>query len=758
VVSLVGFFIWCGHVMDKKGDGKMRKQQQIVGVLLWLAVVLSHATALAAEPSGGAPAPSDQNVTLPKVVVEGAREGSYAAPNATTATKTDTPLQEIPASIQVIPRQVIEDQKDVNISEALENVSGVRMNQSLNSGNRFIIRGFANNGNIYRNGVVSTSTSSFRTIFDTSNLEAIEVLKGPAAVLYGRLEPGGMINLVTKRPLDTTAISLEQQFGSYSLYRTLWDATGPITQDKSLSLRFSGGYLNSQSFRDFNFTDRKVFDPSVTWRPTSSTQITVDVEVTRNNYLPDNGIPVIGSGPAPVPISRSYSDPNTPTAFEDKTYVGFNLDHKFNESWKLTNRFLGSYLQTDDAWANPTPAFGNPLSGPIMSRNIFGQTSYAKVWATNLDLNGKFNVAETKHQVLLGFDYTKSDTNYWTFGSFNNPNPALAINLYNPTYGIDPGVFAAARNIRTSATNFSNFYEQWHGLYLQDQVTVWNKLHVLAGGRYDWANVARGRAANFEAAAVAGFRHDTRFSPRGGVLYDLTPWLGIYGSYVTSFGANNGISIAGNTPFAPQIGRQKEVGLKTDMFDHRLNSTLAFYYLTRSNLLTPDLNNPGFSVPIGEQRSQGIEYDITGQVTKALNVIGSYAYTDTRVTNDNSGLLNNRLSSVPLHSGRLWLKYDLAYASPTLKGWSVGFGPYIASSQHGDIQNTFTLPGYVRLDGFAAYSWMVGRSRIIAQFTVRNMLNQTYYDNADQNSNVAPRNGVYPGEPLSVFGSLRMEF
>ncbi|HPV84453.1 MAG TPA: TonB-dependent receptor, partial [Nitrospira sp.] len=274
--------------------------------------------------------------------------------------------------------------------------------------------------------------------------------------------------------------------------------------------------------------------------------------------------------------------------------------------------------------------------------------------------------------------------------------------------------------------------------------------------------VARGTAGNFDQARanVDGVtRKDSRFNPRVGLLYDLTPWLAMYGNYVTSFGANNGVS-SNNQPFPPQTGKQQEAGFKADLFEHRLNATVAFYHLTRNNLVTPDLTSgdPLARIVVGEQRSQGVEFDMTGRVTEAVSVIGSYAYTDTRVTKDNSGLQEKRLPGVPLHGGSLWMKYDFAELSGPAKGLSVGFGAYVSGSRHGDIQNTFTLPGYVRLDGFAAYRWMMGPTRAIAQVTVRNLLNHEYYENADLNSNVAPRNGVYPGAPMTVFGSLRLEY
>ncbi len=462
-------------------------------------------------------------VEVRPVLVASTRE-SYTVSNTLTATKTDTPIHETPASIQVVPRQVIEDQKTPRMKDALENVSGVRPNQSIGSGNRFIIRGFPDLGKTYRNGLLATSPSGFPFEMDTANIESIEVLKGPASILYGRIEPGGMINVNTKRPLDTPHGALEQQFGSYNFYRTLWDVGGAITDSRSLSVRFAGGYQNSGSFRDFNFIDRKVFNPSVTWRPTDKTTLTVDVEILKQDFRADSGIPVIGNRPAPVPISRSYGDPNTPVSFTNKTHIGFNLDHMFNESWKLTNRFLSSFIDAESIWANPAPAFGNALraDGRTLDRNIFGQTSYVRTYATNLDLTGKFAVAGTQHRLLIGMDYTRAATDYGIYGNFTSGNPALAIDLFNPTYGIAPSLFTAARaSTDRPGRNVSVFHEQWYGLYLQDQITLWKKLHLLVGGRYDWAEVARGTAGNFDQARASGdgvTRKDSRCNPRVGLL------------------------------------------------------------------------------------------------------------------------------------------------------------------------------------------------------------------------------------------------
>ena len=276
---------------------------------------------------------------------------SYTVTNSFTAIKTDTPIMDIPQSIQVVPRAVMNDQETTRITDALENVSGVRAQPSLGTGNNFLIRGFQNQ-NIYRNGL--RANNSFRQEYDTANLQSIEALKGPAQ-LYGRMEPGGMINLTTKKPLDIPYYSLEQRFGSYDLYRTEWDATGPFTSDKSLLYRFTGSYQINNSFRDFVSNDRMLFAPSITWRPTESTDATLELQVNNQDFISDVGIPVIGNRPAQIPISRSLGDPNTPDSNLNQVFLNSLLNHRFNEDWAIHSRFLASWDHGDDTFVNPTP-------------------------------------------------------------------------------------------------------------------------------------------------------------------------------------------------------------------------------------------------------------------------------------------------------------------------------------------------------------------------------------------------------------------
>ncbi|WP_434151347.1 TonB-dependent siderophore receptor [Methylocaldum gracile subsp. desertum] len=671
-----------------------------------------------------------------------------------------------PVSVQVVPRAVMQDQQTTRIKDALENVSGVRPQTSLGRGHGFLIRGFRNQ-RVFRNGLVAGGISIGEAPeFDTANLQSVEVLKGPAAILFGRIEPGGMINVVTKRPEDTPHYSLEQRFGSYDFYRTEWDATGAITEDRSWSYRFAGAYQNNESFRDFNFNDRILVQPSVTWRPTDATEMTLEVEALYQEYQADRGLFAIGDRPAPIPISRSFIDPDDPIDTLSRVNLGFTLSHAFNETWTLRNRFLASFNEDDNFSVKPANAFTvqqflDPGTGNrTYLRNIFSQAAESETYTTNLDLTGNLELWGTRHQTLVGFDFLRSTGTYLTRGNFLSPVPGLEIDIYNPVYGIDRSFYANALATPFPAgRNHSYFRDEWYGVYFQDHITLWDKLHILGGGRYDWATTGRGLGDSFSAAeADLPSREDEAFSPRVGILYQPWYWLSVYGNWTTSFGANNAITGSGAT-VDPEIGEQFEAGLKTELFDQRLTTTLAYYHLTKENILTRDFSSPDPNAvaPIGEARSQGIELDVSGQITDELSLIGSYAFTDARITKDNEGRQGNRMNNVPEHAGSLWLKYDIRRYEP-LNGLSFGAGVFIAGQREGDDANTFVLPGYVRLDAFAAYRYRLGDANLIAQFNIRNLLDKTYYESTDPFQSAPPRVGIYPGAPLMAMGSIRLEF
>jgi iron complex outermembrane receptor protein len=386
-----------------------------------------------------------------------------------------------------------------------------------------------------------------------------------------------------------------------------------------------------------------------------------------------------------------------------------------------------------------------------------------ELYTTNLDLTGKFQLGIFKHQILVGFDYFKSTQKYHYFGQYNDSNPALDINIFNPgpSYGIDQVLInqTLSRPPNGDTNNFAFFNSQWYGAYFQDHITLWDKFHILGGGRYDWADTGSSYQSSFDIAKSSlPSNKDQGFSPRVGLLYQPIKWLGVYGNWTTSFSANNAPAANGST-FSPQRGEQFEAGLKTQLLDNRLLGTLAYYHLTKDNILVPDNSTPFlFDMIANKQRSQGIELDVTGQVTDKWSLIGSYAFTDARVLVDHGGdTAGNRMPNVPEHSGSLWVKYDVN-GYKLQEGFSVGVGGVAAGARQGDFANSFLLPGFIRMDAFAAYKMKVGPTKVTTQFNIRNLLDKNYYESTDPNSNVTPRLGVAPGAPLTAIGSIKVEY
>lgn len=677
---------------------------------------------------------AEKTSELPAVEVHGTTPSSigYRVKKASSATKTNTPIMETPMSIQVVSKAVLEDTQVMTLPDAVNGkVSGVLGRTGGGTlYDNFIIRGFAGSGfgDAYRNGLYNR-----QDIYDLSNIEQIEILKGPAAILYGRIEPGGLVNYVTKKSLDTPYYALQQQLGSDHQLRTSVDATGPIDENRTLLYRVNASYTDNGSFRDFVGNKREFIAPSLTWRPTKDFEANLELEYKRDSFQADIGIPSIGNRPAPIPLNRSLSDGPTRGSINNDL-IAFDWTYRFNDDWKLTQRYHQQNWQYD---MHTVLASALQANNTTLNRNLSlgGQSVDTK--ATNLDLNGKFELFGAKHNLLIGVDEFRAQT--VTSPRFFGAGPT--INIFNPVYNVV--------NFGAYPLN-SHFYrkEAWSGIYAQDQVSIFDKLHVLVGLRHD--SVKTGAASSLvslNAAKAASIeRGDGQFSPRLGVLYQALDWLSAYGSYTASFGGNNGVNASG-VPFDPQKGKQYEVGFKTEALDKRLSSTIALFDLTKYNMLTADLNNPGFQILAGEAKSTGIEADVTGQVTDKINLLATYAYTDARYTRNNNGLQGMRLENVPLNQGSLWGTYQL---DDTFK---VGLGGVAIGIRQGDPQNTVQLPGYGRFDAMAAYTQRIGQNRLTVQLNISNLLDKEYYANSG-----GGRTSIMPGSPRSVLGSVKYEF
>ncbi|MDD2863125.1 MAG: TonB-dependent receptor [Methylococcales bacterium] len=732
-----------GHLSKREALQKMLAQSGLV-----FDFTSDNTVAIKATKSESSTTDNLDTITLKPMTVVGKIENdptAYSATNSSSATKTNTPIMETPVNIQVVSKAIMDDQQDVEVSDALtKNVSGVQRNPEYGDlYENFNIRGFSTNFSTYRNGLRRYTNYS-----DPSNIEELEIIKGPAAVLYGQIQPGGMVNVVTKKASNTPYYSLQQQFGNYDQYRTTAAATGPIDEAKTLEYRLDASYQDMGSFKKYVGDERVFLAPKLSWTPNDRFEANAELEYKHEKRVNDNGIPTIGSRPAPVALNTFLGDLNKGPVM-NSILTAFDWSYKFNDKWQVKNRFM--HEDWDINYFDLQPQY--MIDSTMLQRFPITGMAYHDTYGTNLDLIGHVDILNTKHEVLVGGDFSrrtrKADDNRFACCSGNNTGGT--VDIYNPTY-----------NTANLAAIYSSPYdyatkekEEWFGVYFQDHITLFEKLHILGGGRYDWATFGRGSdfgKGDYDVASANYKSSDNqKFSPRVGVLYQPMSWLSLYGNYTESLGSANTGMVYGNQPIKPEIGEQFEAGFKTEFFDQRLSSTVSFYHLTKQNVQLPDSKHPGFSVTAGEARSQGIEADIKGRITDELNLILTYAYTDARVTQNGAntnGALGKRLINVPEHQASLWGTYQF---TPEFKA---GIGGIVVDSRAGQSWSTLELPGYVRMDMMAAYVKPIGKTRLTTQVNLNNVLDKEYYSGATTQG----ASNTITGNPLSVMGSLKLEY
>ena len=674
-----------------------------------------------------------------QIVVTGEVDEGYNPSSASTATRTDTPLRDIPQSIQVVPREVIEDQRVTRVGEALQNVSGVNDSGLFsNYLDSIFLRGFRTDSgrNFFRDGVRLNNYFLGFGAEDLANLERVEVLKGPASVLYGAVEPGGVINFVTEAPLSEPAYLLTASVGSYSSYRGEIDLTGPLNEEGTVLYRLNGVYDNSGSFRDFVDSERIAIAPTLAIEFSPRTSLRIDGNFSRLETLPDSGIPAVGDRPADVPRNRSINEPFSNFVSEDLG-VGYTLEHEFNDNWSFRNIFRYQSFRV--------PEFLSPLVRSLdeatgeLERVAYSQRVNADSYSAQADFIGEFTTGSVQHRLLLGadFNYTRQDRRFLSFGA-GIPYPS--INIFNPVY--------ANQRYDTPTTFFRDDEFISYGFYIQDQITLTPQLQLLIGGRYDIFDQER-TFGDVEPRERIFSQTDSAFTPRLGIVYQPSDTVALYASYANSFlpsGANR--RNPDNSNFEPTTGTQYEIGVKTDFLDGRLSATLAGFILERQNVVTQDPNNPGFSISTGEQTSQGIELDIAGEILPGWNIIASATYLDARVTEDNTIPEGNRLTNAAETSASLWTTYRIQ--SGDLEGLGFGLGLYYVGDREGDLANSFTLPSYVRTDAAVYYE----RDNWQAALNIRNLFDTTYF----LGSTGSRTSGINFGEPLTVVGSFSIEF
>jgi iron complex outermembrane receptor protein len=702
-----------------------------------------------------------------------ARAAKLAA--AITATKTDVPPIETPLNVQVVPLATLQDQAVVSIDQALKDVSGVTVGGGggADNGQPFstvTLRGFSTDAH-FRNGVRldSFGSDSGTESLQLANVESVTVLKGPAAILYGAVEPGGIVNIVTRQPQATPAYEVEQQFGSYAFIRTTVDATGPLTADGKLLYRLDASYQNSGSPIDLIYNRTPFIAPSLAWLPDANDRVTLEYEYKNLDQGQEYGFePLLNGALINSKLSTNYGEVSPDK--EQSSLVSLSWAHTFNDAWSLRTQALYNsetvrsagifpFVLCTTAAMDPSPCPTATPSGVEVGRatNQIANNDYTV--SLNVDLVGHFDLGSARNTLLFGGDFVRFD--FWggiLQAGFLDSNLSY-IDAFNPVHPGTP--FAAPLTPEVASTQISDT----GGVYLQDQVKLPLGFEVLAGARYQLLNENGSFSFAGSPLAPNPTLNAAKITPRLGLLWLAAPWLSFYGNYATNFGPSNGATQPNGQLVPPTSAHQWELGVKADLFDGRLSASADYYDLTKTNIPTPDPLNPAFELVIGAARSTGVEVDIQGKITPAWSVIANYAYTDARIVHasaiDNSPP-GTPLGEVPKNVFHLWTTYEIQ--SGGLKGLKFGGG----ATYNGDEPYLFAganpplIPAWQTFDLMVAYPFRVRGYRVTAQINATNIFDRRYF--SDIQSPGFPPDGPFSsetairGDPREVVGTLRVDF
>ena len=705
-------------------------------------------------PAGGPPAPPEPNEgrsVLEGTIFSSPPANGYDAESATTGSLINVPAIDLPATVSVVPQAVLADQQVLSVDDLVRDVPGaVKVNDDRRPDALFL-RGFLVTSRDYRKDGFLDPTYTPR---DFADVQRVEVLQGPASVLYGAGQPSGSVNLITQNPLGERMQNATVQFGSFGLQRYTVDSTGPINQDGSLLYRVNAAYQNSDSFRDFGFDERTFVAPALTWVIDSDTTLTWKAEFENDRRMYDTGVAAV-NGALVLPVSRFLGEPGHDFQDFHDYREWLVLNHRINDEWAC--RIGGYSLFYDSTSAATIPMAGDGLGDFFRTQQDIDPLceQYQSVIA---NLAGKVERPLLTHNIVFG-----TELGWFTSNAFNATGTSVAapINGFDPMYGAPPPPPTP------NDVNFdfrSTFYQADYGLYFQDLVDIGQHWKLLAGVRYDHADVIFDRSytvssayppfggAVFTPPSFPETRTAETFdegTPRFGVIFEPVPErLSFYGMYSASFYPPDGGPYLTTAPLQPELGQSWEGGVKLKPLPGLL-VTAAGFYINKENV-TEYLTDPstGFqtAVQVGKQRSQGVELSAVGKVTDRLSVVTNYTYSDTLQTDPANPALNGLpVLGVPYNSDSAWLRYNLI--ENNCRTFGVGLGAVYVGQRVGDVLQpptyaapVFTLPSYTRWD--AGLYYKQGRWDASAYF--QNIFNETYYTSSINQYE------VFPGAPFNV--------
>lgn len=709
---------------------KYRKKKHPSAVAIGMILTPLHAHSV--EPA--------EVIELPVIEVTAPPGNAYKSDTATIGSKIEMPIRDIPQSVSVVKEELIESQNAFSLRDVLKNVSGLTIaaGEGGRTGDSITLRGFAANSDTYLDGVKDNG-QYFR---DTFFLERIEVLKGASSILFGRGSTGGVINEVSKKPLPETLAAGDFTYGSFDFKRATLDV-GAAPLDE-VALRLNGLWQDADSFRDFNFTDRWGVAPAVKLTVGPDTDLSFNFLHQEEDSVFDYGVPMFRGEPAEVPIERFYGFPEDRLQEFDVNIVTAAFSHRFTSELSVKNSFrYGDYerFYRTHLFGAVTDLGSASTVGRAQALRLSTQENYYN----QTDFVLTTPVFGFTNALMFGVEVGWED---FTFKSKESTDVA-PIPIFTPV--LTPTVGAGRANDLNGilATDRITDTETVAG-YVLDQFEITPEVKLLGGARYDVF-----KAEQDDRVATDDFsRTDRKWSPRGGIVWQPTDWQSYYFSYGSSFNpsAETFSLQVRNANLPPEDNRNFEVGAKLDLLNGRLAANAALFRLEKTNARTTDPNDPNLNVLAGEQRTDGFELELAGEVLPHWNISVAYALLDAEVVKSNTtaigsvsglskSLQGKEPTNVPDHSGVVWTSYRLS------DNWEVGGGVFFATERFTDSVNEVTLPGYARLDAVLAYH----QKNFDVQLNVFNLADTEYFESGQTRS-------ALPGVPISAQATVRIEY
>ncbi|MFI1771927.1 TonB-dependent siderophore receptor [Thalassobellus citreus] len=654
---------------------------------------------------------------------------------------------DLPQSVAVISSQTLENQQIQSLTDILKNANGIYIKGTTGGYQEEVAsRGYAmGSSNTFKNGVRYFNGM----MTEISGIESVEILKGSAAILFGNVEAGGVLNLITKKPRFDFGGKVGVTFGSFNLVKPTFDVYGALNESKTAAFRLNGSYASADSFRKFVSSETYYFNPSFLFKLGNKTTLLVEADYTNDSRTPDFGAGIINYQLVDLPrdqfvgVKWGYFD-------GEQLSATLTLNHQLSDNWGLT--YINSFRHYNtDMFTNtrPNTSGGTVGADGLWKRNI-QQRDYVNNYNLNqIDLKGLFNTGKIKHQFLFGADvenYKTKDTRFNRLTAANNNGQAYydEINIFNPDYNSFSDFKPTLTKNRFTTTPVSRF-----GIYVQDLIEINKYLKVLAGVRYTYQDTESDVYTFSNDTNAVTNLYDDAFTPRFGLIIQPTKHQSIFASYSNSFDTNTGLDVDGNA-LDPSLIDQFELGVKNELFNNKLFLNVTGYIIKNSNLAQTSFANGNTDNNIkelaGSTESKGVEIDFTAYPAKGLRILAGYSFNEMKYTKSNIYVEGSLLRYNPKHTANLSANYN--FETGALSGLNIGlintyFGKRFAGRSFrltvpGDNRLLIPLSDYFQFD--ATLSYTIKSFDIRAKLAnIGNALNYNVHDDNSINP-IAPRN------------------